>query len=88
MAAFGEIPLCHPLSERFPFSLQRATEPAMMKLSANTMDSVRTLKTRIQEAANIAIIKQRLIYSARELVDSCLLSEYPNLVLIWCNQFV
>lgn len=46
----------------------------------NTTDSVRTLKTRIQEAANIAIIKQRLIYSARELVDSCLLSEYPNLV--------
>ena len=45
-----------------------------------TTDSVRTLKTRIQEASNIAIIKQRLIYSARELVDSCLLSEYPNLV--------
>jgi len=43
-------------------------------------DTVRTLKTKIQEAANIAIIKQRLIFSARELVDSCLLSEYPNLV--------
>jgi len=43
-------------------------------------DTVRTLKMKIQEAANIAIIKQRLIFSARELVDSHLLSEYPSLV--------
>jgi len=43
-------------------------------------DTVRTLKLRIQEAADIAVIKQRLIFSARELVDSCLLNEYPNLV--------
>lgn len=42
-------------------------------------DTVRTLKSKIEEKSSIAIIKQRLIYSARELVDSCLLSEYPNL---------
>lgn len=42
-------------------------------------DTIFTLKSRIQELADIHPSKQRLIYSARELVDAHTLSEYPNL---------
>ena len=43
-------------------------------------DTVYTLKSEIEELKNIEIAKQRLIFSARELIDSKSLSEYPTLV--------
>merc|ERR1712154_376274 len=43
-------------------------------------DLVYTLKTQIEKVTNIEPTKQRLIFSARELVDSNALSEYSGLV--------
>lgn len=43
-------------------------------------DTVYTLKTQIQNITNIEPAKQRLIFSARELVDANALSEYSGLV--------
>mmetsp|Transcript_24820 Transcript_24820/g.21703 ORF Transcript_24820/g.21703 Transcript_24820/m.21703 type:complete len:245 (+) Transcript_24820:68-802(+) len=43
-------------------------------------DTVYALKSQIQQLKNIDIIKQRLIFSARELIDTKLINEYPTLV--------
>jgi len=43
-------------------------------------DSVYTLKGKIEEISSIEKAKQRLIFSARELVDNNNLSDYPTLI--------
>ena len=43
-------------------------------------DTVYTLKSQIFELKNVEIARQRLIFSARELIDTKLISEYPTLV--------
>lgn len=48
-------------------------------VEVESTDTISALKARIQELADIHPSKQRLIYSARELVDAHTLSEYANL---------
>ena len=43
-------------------------------------DSVYTLKSQIEQLKNIEICRQRLIFSARELIDSKQINEYPSLI--------
>eukprot|EP01083_Nonionella_stella_P198664 729223_1 len=42
-------------------------------------DSVLTLKSKIEEITNISCTQQRLIFSARELIDNATLMEYSSL---------